>query len=210
MADEQSQDGSTPNRRLGRPRKFDIEHKAEAAMWLFWKQGYRATATRDLEAALGLSQSSLYNAFGSKWGIMEAALDRYEVLFGKELLEPLERSDGLDGIDAFFTSLKRWVFGSGRRGCMLANLTAEDGGETVMFADRWNKTRERLHRAFVASLTQARNSGEMHPAIDIQSRAELLRTLAHGLSVAGRGAGRNEIQRMLTAAHSEIARWRCL
>ncbi|MFE2750152.1 TetR/AcrR family transcriptional regulator [Streptomyces scopuliridis] len=61
----------------GRPRAFDMEEVLEAAMLLFWEQGYEATSLAQLRAATGLSSASLYGAFGSKEGLFKQAVEHY-------------------------------------------------------------------------------------------------------------------------------------
>ncbi|MFJ8673490.1 TetR/AcrR family transcriptional regulator [Streptomyces sp. NPDC093589] len=61
----------------GRPRAFDVEAVLEAAMLLFWEQGYEATSLAQLRAATGLSSASLYGAFGSKEGLFRQVVEHY-------------------------------------------------------------------------------------------------------------------------------------
>ncbi|MFJ8828320.1 TetR/AcrR family transcriptional regulator [Streptomyces sp. NPDC102467] len=61
----------------GRPRAFDLEAVLEAAMLLFWEQGYEATSLAQLRAATGLSSASLYGAFGSKEGLFKQVVEQY-------------------------------------------------------------------------------------------------------------------------------------
>ncbi|MEV1026614.1 TetR/AcrR family transcriptional regulator [Streptomyces sp. NPDC050264] len=61
----------------GRPRAFDMEAVLEAAMLLFWEQGYEATSLAQLRAATGLSSASLYGAFGSKVGLFKQVVEHY-------------------------------------------------------------------------------------------------------------------------------------
>ncbi|MDQ0790788.1 TetR/AcrR family transcriptional regulator [Streptomyces sp. B3I8] len=61
----------------GRPRTFDEELVLEAAMLLFWRQGYEATSLAQLRDATGLSSASLYGAFGSKEGLFTRAVEHY-------------------------------------------------------------------------------------------------------------------------------------
>ena len=75
--------------RRGRPRTFDTDRVLDDAMDLFWRRGYRSTTTRDLEASLGVTQSSLYHAFGSKAQLLDRALARYQTRLDHELLGPL-------------------------------------------------------------------------------------------------------------------------
>jgi AcrR family transcriptional regulator len=61
----------------GRPRAFEMEPVLEAAMLLFWEQGYEATSLAQLRAATGLSSASLYGAFGSKEGLFRQVVEHY-------------------------------------------------------------------------------------------------------------------------------------
>ena len=46
-------------------------------MRIFWSLGYDATSMADLRAALGITQASLYAAFGSKEQLFREAVDLY-------------------------------------------------------------------------------------------------------------------------------------
>ncbi|MDJ1137423.1 TetR/AcrR family transcriptional regulator [Streptomyces iconiensis] len=61
----------------GRPRAFDMEAVLDAAMLLFWEQGYEATSLAQLRAATGLSSASLYGVFGSKEGLFKRVVEHY-------------------------------------------------------------------------------------------------------------------------------------
>ncbi|MFD0503442.1 TetR/AcrR family transcriptional regulator [Streptomyces chiangmaiensis] len=74
------QDRSAPAgvSRRGRPRSFDLDVVTAAALRTLWTKGYETTSIEDLVQATGLAPSSLYAAFGSKQGVLEAALARYD------------------------------------------------------------------------------------------------------------------------------------
>lgn len=57
-----------------RTKDFEPDDVADAAMQVFWRRGYAATSVQDLVDGTGLGRGSLYNAFGSKQGLYEAAL----------------------------------------------------------------------------------------------------------------------------------------
>jgi len=61
----------------GRPRLFEEQAALEAAMQLFWRQGYEGTSMSQLRAAMGLSSASLYQAFGSKEQLFARVIDHY-------------------------------------------------------------------------------------------------------------------------------------
>lgn len=181
----------------------------ERAEDLFWRSGYRNTTTRDLEAALGVSQSSLYNAFGSKQGLMREVLDRYEARMGAELLEPLETgSDGLAAIDVFFDRLVRTVTGKGRGGCMIINLMSEDGGGDPEVTRRTRAYRRRVRKALETALARAAADGRTTPG-HLDERVDLLFGVVMGINVLARGgASAREVKRTATGVHHLVDTWR--
>lgn len=193
----------------GRPREFEAAVALDAALELFWRRGYQVTSTRDLEAHLGVSQSSLYNAFGSKAKLLDAAMDRYEVRINDRLVRPLEQApDGLAAIDQFFAALRRWITEDGRRGCMVVNLMAEDGGDDPALTRRTRRYRRRVRTALRRALERAAASGETSPD-DLDERTDLLFGIVLGLNIAVRGgASRREIDGILHAVTSATAGWR--
>lgn len=194
-------------RPLGRPRQFDPDQALEAALEYFWENGMRTT-TRELEQTLGLSQSSIYNAFGSKLKLLEAALDRYEERADKTLLRPLiETEEGLAAIDAFFVTLKKWATQGDHRGCMLINLMAEDGGATQEIVVRARRYRERVRNALKKALQRAARSGETF-AGEIDARAELLMCLVLGFNISARGgASKAELGRLVDSVRGHTRSW---
>lgn len=62
---------------VGRPRQFVDNEVLEAAMLLFWEQGYESTSLTQLREATGLSSASIYHAFGSKEGLFERTIAHY-------------------------------------------------------------------------------------------------------------------------------------
>ena len=190
----------------GRPRTFDTDAVVDAVLDLFWRKGFRATTTRDLEAELGLGPSSIYNAFGSKQAMLEAALDRYETRVDGEIMVHLESGrSGLAAIDSFLGALGRWVSNESR-GCLVVNLMAESGPDPEVAA-RTRTYRMRVRKALRGALRRAADSGEIAPE-DVDSRADLLLSSILGLDVAARGgASAAELRRLLTATRSQVKAW---
>lgn len=62
---------------MGRPRDFDVDAALDAAVELFWRQGYSATSVRALADAMGIQLGSFYAAFESKDACFRRALARY-------------------------------------------------------------------------------------------------------------------------------------
>lgn len=202
--------GTTPlTARPGRPRAFDDDQVLDTALEMFWRDGYGVTSTRDLEARLGVSQSSLYNAFGSKADLLAAAMDRYEARIDDALVAPLEHAGtGLESIVDFFGSLRRWIAHEGKRGCMVINLMAEDGGRDDALTRRTARYRRRVRTALRGALERAVVHGELTED-HLDERTDLLLGMVLGMNIAVRGgAGPAEVNRLLRAVTRQVAAWR--
>ncbi|MCA1778597.1 MAG: TetR/AcrR family transcriptional regulator [Xanthomonadaceae bacterium] len=196
------------DRPQGRPRQFDADAVLEAALQYFWHNGIRTT-TRQLEQAVGVSQSSIYNAFGSKSDLLDRVLGVYAVRVEQQVIDPLNRADcGLDGINRFFADHYRWATQHGQNGCLLINLMAEDGGLDPMIARHAQRYRNRIRTALRDALERAARAGETF-ACDIDSRTELLMCLVLGFNISARaGASRTTMNRMLQSVQDQTRGWR--
>ena len=61
----------------GRPRNFDREQALDAALAVFWRDGYLGASLSALTEAMGINKPSLYAAFGNKADLYIEALDQY-------------------------------------------------------------------------------------------------------------------------------------
>jgi TetR/AcrR family transcriptional repressor of nem operon len=119
---------------MGRHQVFDTVHAVEAARDLFWQLGYEAVSLTDLEQATGLNRSSIYNAFGSKRGLFDVAVENYLETIIRPRIAPLldpsnSPSEAAEALIRYFTALAETVAGlpadSPRQGCLL--VTAAPG-----------------------------------------------------------------------------------
>jgi TetR/AcrR family transcriptional repressor of nem operon len=101
----------------GRPRAFDEGAALEAALQLFWREGYEAASLDRLTEAMGISRSSFYAAFGSKRAVLTAAVERYAAA-GRARLEAI----GPDA-PALLAALANPE--GGPQGCLLVNCITE-------------------------------------------------------------------------------------
>lgn len=193
----------------GRPREFDVERALDDAMDLFWSQGYRRTTTRDLEARLGIGQSSLYKAFGSKDALLDAVVERYQGLVDARLLDPLAAGDhGLEALDRFLADLAEWLGGEDGRGCLIGRLMGEGTGRSASIAPRLDHYRERLGDSITSALERAAAAGEID-ADTVSSRTGVLVGTVLGLNLALMAGYPPQARRALVdQVREEVARWR--
>ena len=74
---------------MPRSASFDRDAVVSDAMAVFWSVGYEGAAIPELERATGLSRSSIYNSFGSKRGLFDAAVEQYLDTVIRPRLRPL-------------------------------------------------------------------------------------------------------------------------
>lgn len=170
---------------MGRQQVFDTVHAVEAARDLFWQLGYEAVSLTDLERATGLNRSSIYNAFGSKRGLFDVAVENYLETIIRPRIAPLldpsnSPSAATDALIRYFTALAETVAAlpadSPRQGCLLVTAAPGIAGhdETVrqVVADYHSE----LVGAFTAALERAggAQAGEVQVAAaqDRQTHAD--------------------------------------
>jgi TetR/AcrR family transcriptional repressor of nem operon len=194
--------GGSPSA-VGRPRQFDEDAVVDATVDVFWRYGYTATTTRMLEAELGVTQSSLYNAFGSKGRLLHTALDRYEDRLDDELVRPLLRESSPAGLDRFVRSLTAWVTQDGHPGCLLLTSLVDRADADASMVERGKRYRDRLRALFADALADASPD-----AVTARARADLVLLAVLGLNTSARaGADSTEIGALAAAIRRQIAEW---
>lgn len=193
---------TTSQRAVGRPRSFDEDEMLDAAMELFWRHGAASTTTRVLEAELGVTQSSLYNAFGSKEELINRVLDRYVEQIDTAVVGPLDQPDaGIDELEQFVHDMVAWISNDDRQGCMLLNLLAERGAADQVLVQRASSYRDRIRAACASAL--ARTDAALAPV-----RAEVVLSCVLGINIAARGgAGAAELAAMADGLCAQVRAW---
>lgn len=162
---------------MARHKAFDPETAILAVMRVFWAKGYEAASITDLEAATGIARTSLYNAFGDKDAIFDAALARYHALAQAQIADALDGKD-LDAIAQLFSGLAEPhdLEASGNFGCLMVNTVLDVRNVTGAAAERVKAYRSMLLEAFAACIDHAQSEG--------RARAELVPENAAAFLVA--------------------------
>jgi TetR/AcrR family transcriptional repressor of nem operon len=172
---------------MGRPREFDEREVLEAASDAFWVRGYGATSTRDLVKATGLTQPSLYNAFGDKRGLFRAALAHYLMTLSQRIARLDASFPPALAVTMFLHEIvERSVSDPQKRGCMLVNsaleVTPEDEDLRTAIADELEKIRAFFERCVAAA--QAR--GDAPPVLPARDASRHLLAILLGVRVLAR------------------------
>jgi len=98
-----------------------------AASDLFCKQGINATGVDAVIAAAGTAKTTLYKAFGSKEGLVEAVLEREGETWRKWFVAEVDALPGCpaDKLVHLFDVLKKWFAEEHFYGCPFINAVAE-------------------------------------------------------------------------------------
>lgn len=176
----------TERARPGRPLEFDPEKALQQAMFLFWSRGYEGTSTADLLLAMGLSKSSLYQAFGSKQALFQRCLDVYGEMTLEHMHKAFEVTQSpkqfvLDVIHATATHRP----GPGEPvGCLLVNTACELGAESDIAGSVLRVRSDKVLELFRRAADAMHRKGEVDPATDPNQLAHQLLNCLCGLKVA--------------------------
>ncbi|MEM7341553.1 MAG: TetR/AcrR family transcriptional regulator [Actinomycetota bacterium] len=187
----------------GRPPEFDRSEVLTAALMTFWTKGFKATTVGDLETATGLDRSSLYNAFGNKTGLYEAAGELYLAMSGEQLFSVLhDGTEGVEDVLRFIDTLSTSYRAGQPRGCFVVN----DMGSVEEY-EATHRYFEVLGTGFSAALSRAADLGEMHPG-SVDQRAQFLTAAFIGINLTHRNRADAEIAHtMMDGVRTEVVGW---
>lgn len=171
-------------------------------MLVFWEQGYEGATLTDLTAAMGITRTSMYAAFGNKEQLFHAALQRYiegpANYVARALAEPTARQVA----EAFLAgSVRATTRPDAPAGCLAVQGSLAAGGDgrpardalTSCREETWSRLRERFCRAL--------EDGDLAPDTDPGLLARYLLTVGNGIAVqAAGGVGRDELRRVADGA----------
>ena len=167
---------------MGRLISFDQAQTLETIQSAFWDNGYSATSLDDIMRSTGLGKGSLYGAYGSKHDMYLAAFTDYCDWAINDYEERLQGPD--DGAIVRLQQLVKTTARcspASRRGCMLANGTAEVAGRFPDVDKIIAKTFKALEGALAKCVLQAQRAGEIDPGSDARTVAVTLLALLRGI-----------------------------
>ena len=141
---------------MGRPPTYDHDTLLHEIIDCLWERGYAATPVSTIVQETGVNAASLYARFGSKKGLMLAALEMY----AKETLEGLEallasEQPGVPQVRAILEHAMQSFSDPQRRGCFLVNSIANISTEMPEFATAVSGHMERIRVLIRNALAEA-------------------------------------------------------
>lgn len=156
----------------GRPLEFDPHLALQKAMEVFWCRGYEATSLQDLLAAMNISKSSFYQAFGSKHELFERCLQAFRERQVGRMTAALERSSsGKTFLRTMLLSAAREATASEQpKGCLIMNTATEFSGRDTVIAGLVDEGTRQFSGVFQKAIERAQADGE----IAAEKNAEVL------------------------------------
>jgi AcrR family transcriptional regulator len=192
---------------MARPRTFDETTVLAGAMHAFRRTGFAAASIKELEQATGLSASSLYNAFGDKGALFDAAFDHYlDTVLRRRIAVHADPARGLDGVRTLFLTLLAEPRGE-RHGCLITNTAVEFGAVDAQRQRAVARGFEILRAALRDRLALAAAAGVLAPAVDPEVAAVKLVALYQGVLVLVRSAyDRRQLERAIQLEFDSLQR----
>lgn len=175
--------------RTGRPREFDRDAAVNAAMLLFWEQGFESTSLSQLRAAMGdISAASFYAAFESKEALFREVVERYIATHGQvsehfrnEELRPREAIE--KGLTA---SARMQTDGTHPLGCLLVLSAATCSPEHEHIQRLLAAERDTTRSWIQACIQRGKNMGDISADADVNTLTTLFDTFLRGISTQAR------------------------
>jgi len=170
---------------MGRRKSYDRDVLIGKAMEVFRDHGFAGTSAEMLVEELGVNRYSLYAEFGSKLGLFDAVLQRYDDVVVERNFGPLEKPGA--GVDEIRALLE--FFGGARkspawgRGCLLCNTAVEFGPEDPSGAGFIQRYFDRISTSFLSALENARNIGELAQSANPRKEAGFFTASVLGIFV---------------------------
>lgn len=176
---------------MARTKVFDPAAALDAAVRVFWEQGYEATSTDDLLRAMGIGRQSMYDTFGDKKQLYLAALAHYTETGAAVLRRRLASGPSpLGTLEAFLREIADADAALRARGCLSVNAVAEFGQiepDVQAYIERAERAAEAI---FADQLVRARQAGELAPGIDPASGAHFIHTAIRGMRISAKAGAR--------------------
>lgn len=167
----------------GRPIEFNRENAIDAAMEVFWRQGYEATSLPDLLSAMALSKSSFYQAFGSKQQLFETCLAHFRERQVRRMNAALAVApSGLEFLQKFLRAVASETRARDcPKGCLIMNTATEFAGRDSSIATLVEQGVSRFAEVFRTAVERAQREGDIAAERDAETLARYIVSTISGL-----------------------------
>jgi len=176
-------------------------------MRLFWSRGYDAISMADLRAELGITQASLYAAFGSKEQLFHEAVELYRQTAGFSTTAALAtRGSAREAIRAMLqAAVDAFSAPDSPGGCLLILGATNCPVESKAVQDHLLSIRRQISQSISNRLKQGQHDGDVPKTASLTALTAYFSTVLHGLALQSRdGASRKTLTQVAEIA---MANW---
>jgi AcrR family transcriptional regulator len=187
---------------IGRPREFDVDEALEQAMQVFWERGYEGASLVDLTAAMGITKTSMYAAFGNKEQLFRKAVERYAAGPAQYATHALEEPTARAVFEAFLRgAVQTTTSPEGPGGCMSVQGALASGAASRPARDLLTGWRTLTGLRLEERFRRAVDDGDLAGDSDPGQLARFTMTVAFGIAVqAAGGLGREPLEDVVDLA----------
>ena len=173
---------------MARTKQFDERQALVSAMLVFWEKGYEGTSIHDLEQAMGLNRTSIYNTFGNKRAIFNRVMSCYKESVMASLFSALDNAPDIrEGVRRLLNAALDIHFDKDNPGgCLVVLSVLESGQHDAESQLAMQQTLQDLKTALQARLSKAKKAGELAKDLDVGSTATTISTTMTGMMVLGK------------------------
>ncbi|MEN8205195.1 MAG: TetR/AcrR family transcriptional regulator [Pseudomonadota bacterium] len=173
---------------MARTKQFDERQALVSAMLVFWEKGYEGTSINDLEQAMGLKRTSIYNTFGNKSAIFEQVMSCYKESVMAALFVELDSAPDIrEGVRRMLNGALDIHFDEDNPGgCLVVLSIVESGQHDEQSQASMQHTIQELKSALQQRLSKAKRNGELSKQLDAGATATTIATTMAGMMVMGK------------------------
>jgi AcrR family transcriptional regulator len=192
-------------RTSGRPRAFDPETALDAAMRVFWQNGYEGASLSELTQAMNINRPSLYATFGDKATLFRKAMERYVEGPASYVETALKRPTARAAVEALFEGAVNLTTSQANpRGC-LSIQAGTAGAEQDPIRCEMARMRQAGVHAVQERLEQGQREGDLSSTVDVAALARYVTTVIRGLGIqAADGDTREDL---MAVARTAMQAW---
>lgn len=186
---------------LGRPLEYNPEIALDAAMQLFWRDGYESTSLQNLLDTMEISKSTFYQAFKSKRALFEMALVHYRtILLNSMRSQFIQTESAKDFIENALLGVGNETVGAdAQRGCLLMNTANEFAQNDAAIALVVSEGINQIKSTFEKAIRKAQKQGDISSDKNAKHVAAYLVSSMSGLkNMAKAGANRKTINQIVS------------
>ncbi len=146
---------------------------------------------QDLVSQMGINRGSLYDTFGDKQTLFQAAIAHYHQTVVRQAIAPLEapgaRKQAI--VDHFYGVVERIVAEQPNCGCLLINSVVELAAHDPEAIAQISQSFQRIEDAFYRALVRSQDCGELSAERDLRALARYLLCSLQGLRVMSKMTG---------------------